>query len=203
MESSSSTRATPCRTQPAAEASAASRRHLNRAGRACACSTHCPMPACSTYRPPAPPQALAAAERAGGFKRRASHNTRGSTFGRGRAASFAAARHVTDRGRRVAVKARIVRHGRQRTPLRAHLEYLRREGVTKDSAPGRMFDAERDSSDHRAFAERCDGDRHHFRFIVSPEDADQLSDLKAYTRDLMVQAERDLGTKLDRIGAEH
>ena len=66
-----------------------------------------------------------------------------------------------------------------------------------------MFDAERDSADHRAFAERCDGDRHHFRFIVSPEDADQLSDLKAFTRDLMVQAERDLGTKLDWIGAEH
>jgi type IV secretory pathway VirD2 relaxase len=148
-------------------------------------------------------QALAAAERAGGFKRRASHNTRGSTFGRGRAASFAAARHITDRGRRVAVKARVVRHGRQRTPLRAHLEYLRREGVTKDSIPGRLFDAERDSSDHRAFAERCDGDRHHFRFIVSPEDADQLSDLKAFTRDLMGQAERDLGTKLDWIGAEH
>jgi type IV secretory pathway VirD2 relaxase len=148
-------------------------------------------------------QALAAAERAGGFKRRSSHNRRGSSFGRGRAASFAAVRHITDRGRRVAVKVRVVRHGRQRTPLHAHLEYLRREGVTKDSIPGRMFDAERDSSDHRAFAERCDGDRHHFRFIVSPEDADQLSDLKAFTRDLMGQAERDLGTKLDWIGAEH
>jgi type IV secretory pathway VirD2 relaxase len=148
-------------------------------------------------------QALAAAERAGGFKRRPGHNTRGSTFGRGRTASFAAARHVTDRGRRVAVKARVARHGRQRTPLRAHLEYLRREGVTKDGTPGRMFDAEHDSADHRAFAERCDGDRHHFRFIVSPEDAGQLSDLKAFTRDLMDQAERDLSTKLDWIGAEH
>src|SRR6202040_80286 len=129
--------------------------------------------------------------------------TRGSTFGRGRTASFAAVRHVTDRGRRVAVKARVARHGRQRTPLRAHLEYLRREGVTKDNAPGHMFDAEHDSANHRAFAERCDGDPHHFRFIVSPEDADQLSDLKAFTRDLMDQAERDLGTKLDWIGAEH
>src|SRR5215831_19331003 len=148
-------------------------------------------------------QALAAAERAGGFKRRSSHNTRGSTFGRGRAASFAAARHITDRGRRVAVKARVVRHGRQRTPLRAHLEYLRREGVTKDNAPGRMFDAESDSADHRAFAERCDGDRHHFRFIVSPEEAEQLSDLKVFTRDLMTQAERDLGTRLDWVAVDH
>src|SRR6202040_1212727 len=129
--------------------------------------------------------------------------TRGSTFGRGRTASFAAARHVNDRGRRVAVKARVVRHGRQQTPLRAHLEYLRREGVTKDNAPGRMFDAEHDSADHRAFAERCDGDRHHFRFIVSPEDAGQLSDLKAFTRDLMAQGERDLGTKLDWVAVDH
>jgi type IV secretory pathway VirD2 relaxase len=66
-----------------------------------------------------------------------------------------------------------------------------------------MFDAEQDDADHRAFAERCHGDRHHFRFIVSPEDAEQLSDLKAFTRDLMDQAQRDLGTKLDWIGAEH
>jgi type IV secretory pathway VirD2 relaxase len=148
-------------------------------------------------------QALAAAEKAGGYKRRSGQRTRGSTFGRGRAASLAAARHITDRGRRVAVKARVVRHGRQRTPLRAHLEYLRRGGVTKDDAPGRMFDGERDSADHRAFSERCEGDRHHFRFIVSPEDAEQLSDLKVFTRDLMARAERDLGTRLDWIGAEH
>src|SRR5215831_20868239 len=148
-------------------------------------------------------QALAAAERAGGFKRRSSGSTCASTFGRGRPASFAAARHMTDRGRRVAVKARVVRHGTKRTPLSAHLEYLRRDGVTKDNAPGRMFDAAQDDADQRAFADRCDGDRHHFRFIVSPEEADQLSDLKAFTRDLMVQAERDLGTKLDWIGAEH
>ena len=147
-------------------------------------------------------QALAAAERAGGFKRRTAQVSR-STFGRGRTASCAAARRMTDRTRSVAVKARVVRHARKRTPLRTHLAYLRREGVTKDGAPGRMFDAAHDAADHRAFAERCDGDRHHFRFIVSPEDAEQLSDLKSFTRDLMDQAQRDLGTKLDWIGAEH
>jgi type IV secretory pathway VirD2 relaxase len=66
-----------------------------------------------------------------------------------------------------------------------------------------MFDAVHDDADHRAFAERCEGDRHHFRFIVSPQDAEQLSDLRAFTRDLMVQAERDLGTKVDWIGVDH
>jgi type IV secretory pathway VirD2 relaxase len=38
---------------------------------------------------------------------------------------------------------------------------------------------------------------------VSPQDAERLSDLKAFTRDLMAQAERDLGTNLDWLGVEH
>jgi type IV secretory pathway VirD2 relaxase len=66
-----------------------------------------------------------------------------------------------------------------------------------------LFDAECDSADHRAFAGRCTDDRHHFRFIVSPDDAEQLSDLKGFTRDLMRQAERDLGTKLDWVAVDH
>jgi len=63
--------------------------------------------------------------------------------------------------------------------------------------------AESDDVDHKAFAERCDGDRHHFRFIVAPDDAAQLSDIKAFTRDLMAGAERDLGTRLDWVAVDH
>src|SRR6266498_683664 len=81
--------------------------------------------------------------------------------------------------------------------------YLRREGVTKDGATGRMFDAERDDTDLRAFAARCESDRHHFRFIVSPDDATELSDLKPFTRELMAQAQRDLGTRLDWVAVDH
>jgi type IV secretory pathway VirD2 relaxase len=66
-----------------------------------------------------------------------------------------------------------------------------------------MFDAGGDAADEKAFAERCRGDRHHFRFIVSPEDAADLADLKAFTRDLVAEMERDLGTKLDWIGVDH
>jgi type IV secretory pathway VirD2 relaxase len=147
-------------------------------------------------------RALAVAEKAGGLQRRSGRRTRRGAFGRGRAASIAAARLMTARTRSVAVKARVVRHQARGAPLRTHLA-LRREGVTKDGAPGRMFDAEHDDADYRAFAERCEGDRHHFRFIVSPQDAEQLSDLRAFTRDLMAQAERDLGTRLDWIGIDH
>jgi type IV secretory pathway VirD2 relaxase len=148
-------------------------------------------------------QALAAAEKAGGLHRRLGRSARSTAFGRGQAASIVAARLMTDRTRSVAVKARVVRHRARGAPLGTHLAYLRREGVTKDGAAGRMFDAERENADHRAFADRCEGDRHHFRFIVSPEDAEQLSDLRAFTRDLMTQAEWDLGTKLDWVGVDH
>jgi len=67
----------------------------------------------------------------------------------------------------------------------------------------RMFDAVSDDADPRAFAERCEGDRHHFRFIVSPQDAAEMTDLRAFTRDLVAEMEHDLGTRLDWIAAEH
>ena len=66
-----------------------------------------------------------------------------------------------------------------------HIAYLKREGVTRDGADARMFDARSDAADERAFAERCEDDRHHFRFIISPEDAAELGDLRTFTRELM------------------
>ncbi len=41
------------------------------------------------------------------------------------------------------------------------------------------------------------------RFIVAPEDAAVLTDIKAFTRDLMADAERDLGTRLDWVAVDH
>ncbi len=66
-----------------------------------------------------------------------------------------------------------------------------------------MFDARTDDADAKAFAERCEDDRHHFRFTVSPEDAAEMADLRAFTRELMADAERDLGTRLDWIAVDH
>jgi type IV secretory pathway VirD2 relaxase len=66
-----------------------------------------------------------------------------------------------------------------------------------------MFDAASDDADLRAFAERGRDDRHHFRFIVSPEDAAEMEDLRAFTRDLVKQMERDLGTRLDWVALDH
>ena len=150
-------------------------------------------------------QALAAAERAGGHVSRSGKiaASRHSRFGRGRVASVRANRLLTSRSRLATVKTRIVRNTGRRTTLRAHLNYLRREGVTRDGERARMFGADTDEADVKAFSERCEEDRHHFRIIVSPEDAAEISDLKAFARDLMRQAEKDLGTKLDWVGVDH
>src|SRR3546814_13576750 len=46
-------------------------------------------------------------------------------------------------------------------------------------------------------------DLHHFRFIVSPDDAVEMSDLKSFTRDLVGQIEKDLDTRLDWVAVDH
>jgi type IV secretory pathway VirD2 relaxase len=127
-----------------------------------------------------------------------------SRFGRGRRAALSLSLHSTSR--RVVMKARVVRHHGTRfrsAPLPKHIAYLKREGVTGDGVDARMFDSRSDAADERAFAERCEDDRHHFRFIISPEDAAQLEDLRIFTRELMAYVERDLGTRLDWMAADH
>ncbi|QGM97273.1 relaxase/mobilization nuclease domain-containing protein [Methylocystis parvus] len=146
---------------------------------------------------------LAATQKAGGLHRSGARGKERSGFGRGRAASLSALRGLTSRSRGVVIKARVVRHGPKSAPLTAHLSYLQRDGVTRDSAPGRMFDAAGNEVDPRGFAGRCQSDRHHFRFIVSPDDAGELSDLRAFTRDLMGEMARDLGTTLDWAAIDH
>jgi type IV secretory pathway VirD2 relaxase len=127
-----------------------------------------------------------------------------SGFGRGKVIRLGIAAPASRR--RVMVAARVVRHAGWKyraAPLPLHLSYLVREGVSQDASPAQMFDARTDQADGQAFAERCTPDRHHFRFIVSPEDADRVQDLKGFTRTLMGQAERDLGTALDWVGVDH
>jgi type IV secretory pathway VirD2 relaxase len=151
-------------------------------------------------------QVMRAVRKAGhtgpGFGRGASG--RGGGFGRGRAATAALA--LRSPQRRVVIKARVVlqRGARFRSaPLAKHLSYLQRDGVTRDGTDARLFDARGDTANVSAFAERCADDRHHFRFIVSPEDAPEIADLRAYTRDLMARASQDLGTRIDWVAVDH
>jgi type IV secretory pathway VirD2 relaxase len=149
-------------------------------------------------------QALAATQRAGGsVSRQGRIGKQRSRFGKGQRATIQANRLITSRSRGAVVKARVVRNGGRGSPLSTHLTYLRREGVTRDGEKAQLFSPDNDRIDPKEFAARCDGDRHHFRFIVSPDDATELSDLKSFTRDLAEQMEKDLGTKLDWAGVAH
>ena len=113
-------------------------------------------------------------------------------------------RYAAFRTRRVVVKSRIVKMaGKGLDAARVHLRYIQRDGVTREGAPGELYDAERDRADGKAFLERAEGDRHQFRFIVNAEDGVEYDDLKDLSRRLMQRAEEDLGTRLDWVAVDH
>lgn len=150
-------------------------------------------------------QALAAARKAGGSVSSGGRISSGnrSRFGRGQRAAVQANRLLTSRSRGAVVKARVVRMNARGATLSTHLGYLRREGVTRDGEKARLFGPGTEDADANAFTERCENDRHHFRFIVSPDDAVEMADLKSFTRDLVSQMEKDLGTELDWVAVDH
>jgi len=128
----------------------------------------------------------------------------GSRLGRGHVAARFAGASLTPNARRVTIKARLVnlsKAGPRSTA--AHLRYIEREGVDRQGGPGHAYGPITDAADTKAFEERGREDRHQFRFIVSPEDAEQLNDLRTYTRHLMARMEADLGTRLDWVAVDH
>lgn len=109
------------------------------------------------------------------------------------------------RARRVVVKSRVVRLKATGTAaVAAHLRYIAREGIERDGAtPSTPYDAVSNTVDINGFQARGAKDRHHFRFIIAPEDAVELSDLRAFTRGLMDRVARDLATPLDWVAVDH
>src|SRR5690606_37373953 len=105
------------------------------------------------------------------------------------------------------IKARVVRMNQRGGNLSGHLGYLAREGVTRDGEEAELFGLGAEDvaveTDAEAFAERCENDRHHFRFIISPDDATEMADLKSFAHDIIDQMEKDLDTKLDWVGIDH
>lgn len=140
----------------------------------------------------------------GGFGPRLSRT--GVHFHRGAAAArfTGDARNDWVRARRVVIKTRIVKLTTSGVKAAAlHLRYIQRDGVDRNGEPGRLYSASEDDADGKALAKRGASDRHQFRFIVSPEDAGEMADLRAFTRDLMAQFETDLGTTLDWVAVDH
>ena len=152
-------------------------------------------------------QVQRAANKAGHAGSRRAGLKRGSGSGKAaRGRRTVAAMRRTLGQRRVTVMARIARHKGahyRAAPLAKHIKYLERDGVSRDGRDASMFDAQTDRADRDAFAGRCEDDRHHFRFIVSPEDAGDMEDLRTFTRELMADAAKDLGTELDWVAVDH
>lgn len=124
--------------------------------------------------------------------------------GRGKGAAAVAAHWAHKNGRRVIVKVHIARAGTLgNAAFTRHLSYVLREGTEKDGSKGRMYDRSEDEISARDFNHRAREDKRQFRLIVSPEDAGSIEDLKSFTRKLMEQAERDLGTRLDWVAVNH
>lgn len=106
--------------------------------------------------------------------------------------------------RRVVIKSRyVVLKKAGATSVSTHLRYIERDGVARAGQRGQAYGLESDTADLKAFEERGRGDRHQFRFIVSVEDAEQLEDLRGYTREFMRRMATDLETRLDWVAVDH
>ena len=146
---------------------------------------------------------LKQASKAGAKVGKAGHRP-GARLGRGHVAARFAGQSLGANARRVTIKTRLVnlaKAGPRSTT--AHLRYIEREGVDRQGGRGRAYGPMTDDADLAAFEERGREDRHQFRFIVSPEDAAELEDLRRYTRDLMTRMEADLGTRLEWVAVDH
>lgn len=127
-----------------------------------------------------------------------------NTFGRGRVAATMAGQRLGTNSRRVIIKSRfVVLQRASPNSVSVHLRYIERDGVTRDGQKGQAYGADTDAADLKSFQERGHGDRHQFRFIVSPEDGMELEDLKGFTRQLMRRMEIDLETRLDWVAVDH
>ncbi|WP_345797207.1 relaxase/mobilization nuclease and DUF3363 domain-containing protein [Castellaniella sp. MT123] len=130
--------------------------------------------------------------------------TPGSRLGRGHVAARFTGQALSATSRRATVKVRLVylKQAGARSTI-THLRYIEREGVGREQDTGKAYGPMTDEADLPAFEERGREDRHQFRLIVSPEDAEQLDDLRTYTRHLMGRMEADLGSRLDWVAVNH
>ncbi len=149
-------------------------------------------------------QVLKEVSKAGGKSVHKSGARPGARLGRGHVAARFTGHTAQPGSRRVAIKTRLVnlKQAGSRSTI-THLRYIEREGVGRDGEPSQAYGSTTDNADLIAFEERGREDRHQFRFIVSPEDAEQLDDLRRYTRHLMSRMEADLGTNLEWVAVNH
>ncbi|HEY5363825.1 MAG TPA: DUF3363 domain-containing protein, partial [Aestuariivirga sp.] len=129
----------------------------------------------------------------------------GQRIGRGGAwGTLASTGFMAGGSRKAVIKVRIAKlKAGNLAGARAHMRYIQRDGVTLQGEPGQLYGKDTDEADGSAFIERCNGDRHQFRIIVSADDGAELHDIKPFIRDLMQRMEMDLETNLDWVAVNH
>lgn len=141
---------------------------------------------------------------------------KGHTSGAGRAAGARSqfVRSPRTYAQRVSVKARVVRLNPTRVgagmsakgarAVGGHIGYLKREGVDLDGEKPDLYnqDGTLAREQTQAWVQEAGGDRHQFRFIISPENGQEL-ELTDFTERLVKQMEQDLGTRLQWVAVNH
>jgi type IV secretory pathway VirD2 relaxase len=113
---------------------------------------------------------------------------------------------------RVVVKAFVARHtgpsgvANPGKSIAQHVRYLARDGVGYDGTEAEFYgqngglEREAVNDETSAWAQ----DRHHFRLIISPEQADKMEDLQGYVRDVMSDVAKDLNeAALNWVAVNH
>ena len=140
------------------------------------------------------------ARRLAGFKGRSSAASKARKAGRGTGQGTG-----FDRLQRVVVKVHVSRHrpGKVHGSVLRHVSYVGRESASLDGKQGVFYDAAQEGLDARQIVTAWEQDRHHFRLIVSAENAGDLPDTNKYIRTVMARVERDLGTSLQWLAVNH
>jgi hypothetical protein len=140
------------------------------------------------------------ARRLAGFKGRSSAASKARKAGRGTGQGTG-----FDRLQRVVVKVHVSRHrpGKVHGSVLRHVSYVGRESASLDGQHGVFYDATQEDLDARQIVQTWEQDRHHFRLIVSAENAGDLPDTNKYIRTVMARVERDLGTPLQWLAVNH
>jgi len=118
-------------------------------------------------------------------------------------ASSSFAVYTGNRNQRCVVKISYAKNTKTRS-WAAHGEYLQREHAQNTHEKGEGFNQESSSVDLKTTLRQWqrDEDEHVFKLIVSPENGHQM-DLKQHAKELMIQVEKDLKTKLEWAAIDH
>ena len=140
------------------------------------------------------------ARRLAGFR-----GTSNATLKARQAARRASQGSALDHMQRVVVKVHVSRHrpGKVHGSALRHVSYIGRESASLDGKHGVFYDVAQEGLDARQIVKDWEQDRHHFRLIVSAENAGDLPELKLYIRRVMAGVERDLGTPLQWLAVDH